>query len=281
MIKDILMLMFLTLLLMLFPYFIGFWEHFGSYPKLVKNSKKLFWPIVAGITILLFLFIFQTIAWRSDETFLDVIQLTLISSAVISVEIYIFYRLGRRGAKEYEQKEKEKELEKELHINPEAESKYFSWENIDVPVQEYTMDMAFERIVQDILQSTMILKNNEDIARHKKQVDLVDKIFLSAQKSLVDGEPRLLNGMGDDTIRVLAMMEGTPFFFSLLPERKGPDGTVHRRGQIQVGDSKSYSITVIYELGLQTDDPAQWWKYKEPKQSFALTTRKKQECKEE
>ena len=138
------------------------------------------------------------------------------------------------------------------------------------------MEMAMERIMRDILQSTTIFKNNENIARHKEQVDMVDTIFLSAQKSLTDGKTQLLRGTGDDTVRVLALMEETPFFYSLLPERKGPNGTVHRRGQIQVGDSKTYSITVIYELGLQMDDPAQWWKCKEPKQSFALTTRRKQ-----
>ena len=265
----------LFLLLLIFSYFIGFWEYFGRYPKLVSSSKKLFWPAVIAPVVFLNFFLWD------DEMDLtkdwdDILLFNLFFGCLFAMMIYFPYRLGRLGAKKYERKEKEKELEKELHINPEAESKYFSWENIDVPVQEYTMDMAFERIVRDILQSTTILKNNEDIARHKKQVDLVDKIFLSAQKSLVDGEPRLLGGMGGDTVKVWAMMEGTPFFFSLLPERKGPDGTVHRRGQIQVGDSKTYSITVIYELGLQMDDPAQWWKCKEPKQSFALTTRRKQ-----
>lgn len=260
----------------LFIYGIGFWEYFGDFPKLVKICKKLFWPVV--IVPIVFLNIFL---WDGEidltKDWDDILLGNLVVGAIFAMVIYLMYWMGRQEAKKHEQKEKEKALEKELHVNPEAESKYFSWENIDVPAQEYTMEMAMERIIRDILQTTTILKNNENIARHVKQVDLVDKIFLSAQKSLVDGEPRLLGGMGGDTVNVLAQMEGTPFFFSLLPERKGPDGTIHRRGQIQVGDSKTYSITVIYELGHQMDDPAQWWKCKEPKQSFALTTRRKQE----
>lgn len=260
----------------LFPCFIGFWEYFGNYPKLVACSKKMYWPAVIVLP-----FVLGVVFW-DDEIDLtkdwdDILLGILIIDGIFAMLIYSQYFLGRHRAKKYEQKEKEKVLKKELQTDPEPKSKYFSWENIDMPVQEYTLDMAFERIIRDILQSTSILENNEDIARHKKQADLVDKIFLSAQKSLVDGEPRLLGGMGDDTVKVLAQMEGTPFFFSLLPERKGPDGTVHRRGQIQVGDSKSYSITVIYELGLKMDDPTQWWKCREPKQTFSLTTRRKQE----
>lgn len=268
--------MLLAIIISLFPYYIGFGEYFGSYPKLVAGSKKMYWPAVIAPVVFLNFFLWD------DEMDLtkdwdDILLFNLVVGCLFAMMIYLLYWMGRQGAKKYEQKKKEKALEKELQINPELESKYFSWENIDVPTQEFTMEMALERIISDILQSTAILENNEDIARHKKQADLVDKIFLSAQKSLVDGEPRLLGGMGGDTVKVLAQMEGTPFFFSLLPKRKGPDGTVHRRGQIQVGDSKSYSIIVIYELGSQMDDTAQWWKCKEPKQTFSLTTRKKQE----
>lgn len=263
----------LSVIISLFPYYIGFWEYFGSYPKLVAGSKKMYWPAVIVLA-----FVLGVILWDAlDNEWGVFLLMNLFFDSLFAVLIYFLYWFGRQGAKKYEQKEKEKALEKELQTDPEPKSKYFSWENIDMPVQEYTLDMAFERIIRDILQSTSILENNEDIARHKKQADLVDKIFLSAQKSLVDGEPRLLGGMGDDIVKVLAQMEGTPFFFSLLPERKGPDGTVHRRGQIQVGDSKSYSITVIYELGLKMDDPTQWWKCREPKQTFSLTTRRKQE----
>lgn len=260
---------------------IGFWKQRGAAPQTIKRCLVLLVFFIVAVTIFnLFNLPDNVREMYSEHPVLSgtIFLLTIFFSVLF---YYGLFRLGMFCAKKYEQRKKEKTLEKELLINPEAESKYFSWENIDVPAQEYTMEMVMERIMRDILQSTTIFKNNEDIARHKKQVDLVDKIFLSAQKSLADGEPRLLGGMGGDTVKVLAMMEGTPFFFSLLPERKGPDGTVHRRGQIQVGDSKAYSITVIYELGLQTDDPAQWWKCKEPKQTFALTTRKKQECKEE
>lgn len=96
---------FICLSVILFIYGVGYWEYFGDFPKLVKICKKQFWPAVIVPTVFLALLVIiielENEGIDSTKDWNDVLFFILLLAVS-----YWLGRLGRQGAKKYEQKKK-------------------------------------------------------------------------------------------------------------------------------------------------------------------------------
>ncbi|MBR1788553.1 MAG: hypothetical protein IJ762_05120 [Bacteroidaceae bacterium] len=204
--------------------------------------------------------------------------LALIGAIVSIVLSYIAYKRGLEIGKKTEREKRElaaiMELERrDLAIDPEQDSNYWNWEVTDVSQEEYSTSMVVERIREDIAQSMEIFESHERICQYKKALEKLHEIFAIALVGITESEPRRLEDAGSGpikSIKLVSVVENTPVVYFVYPWCTGPEGLLHKRGQIQVGNE-----TVLkYELSIGKADETQWWKLNSPERTFGMTTKK-------